>query len=88
MLTTSWDIILWWEEQGIWFELEIAVKVGASCTNARLSRGNFLALVAGLSIAKVIPGVLLGGTQLIADKYVQGSSRALKLGRQVLINVN
>ena len=45
-------------KKGMWFELGMAVCVGMSCTTANLRRGDFLDLVAGCSIANVIPGML------------------------------
>ena len=39
-------------------ELGKSVCVGVSCTLAELRRGDFRALVAGRSIANMIPGVL------------------------------
>ena len=56
--TASCDIMLWWEKEGMWFQLGTVVKVGASCTNVGLRQGDFLAHAVGLSIARVIPGVL------------------------------
>jgi hypothetical protein len=50
--------MLWCEKKGMRFDSGTAVIVGASCTNAGLSRGDCRADVAGLSIAKVIPDVL------------------------------
>ena len=42
----------------MWFELGTAVCLRMSCTIAGLRQGEFLALIAGRSIANVIPYVL------------------------------